>query len=249
MKKHTFHRDNHYVSQGYLKRWESSHKKIWVYRTLVSHERVRSWDEHSLKGIAYYSHLYTQIISGEQTDQIERWLEKEFETPAEVSIIKAISDQRLNIDDWNSLVRFLAAQDVRTPARLIEHLQRANKDLPVIMKDILKNLESRIRNRTLQSEGESIEQHETKGLFPLGVSINSKEQEEFSEIRIETSPGRSTWLYSIRHLLKNTANILHQNKWTILLPAKGMTWPTSDNPVIRLNYYKPGKYDFRGGVG
>jgi hypothetical protein len=248
MQKQNFHKNNHYVSQGYLKNWESSYKKIWTYRTLVSHKKVRSWNEYSLKGLAYYSYLYTQIISGEQTDHIERLLDKEFETPAEIPIIKAISDQRLTINDWNSLIRFLAAQDVRTPARLIEHLQFADKKLPSIMEDVLKKFETNLRNRTFKSKVELVEQHERKGLFPLSVSIE-KIKKESASIRIETTPGRSTWLFSISHLLKNTLNILHQHKWTIMHPAKGMTWPTSDSPVIRLNFYKTDKYDFKGGWG
>ena len=42
---------------------------------------------------------------------------------------------------------------------------------------------------------------------------------------------------------------LLQHRWTILHPAEGFTWFTSDCPVIRLNYYKKGQYDFKGGWG
>ena len=40
-----------------------------------------------------------------------------------------------------------------------------------------------------------------------------------------------------------------QQRWTILKPHEGLAWFTSDDPVIRLNYYEPGKYDFKGGWG
>ena len=85
------------------------------------------------------------------------------------------------------------------------------------------------------------------GLFPLSVSIDKNKSKDQAYVKVETTPGRSTWIFGIKHLLSNTANILHKNRWTILRSAEGMRWPTSDNPVIKLNYYSPGNYDFKGG--
>jgi len=172
---------------------------------------VGAWDEYSVRGVAYHSHLYTQIILGKQTDQIERWFGKMYETPAKEPIVKAISDRRLHQDDWRSLIRFLAAQDVRTPYRLIEHLRRANKQLPTIIHDILSTLEERLKNRALQETENEYSSKEIKGLFPLAVSINRGKKGGYSEVRVETTPGRSTWLFGIKHLLENTANILHRD--------------------------------------
>jgi len=238
---------NHYVSQGYLKRWESSPKKVYVYRTLVPHENVKKWKEQSIKGIGYQKHLYTLLLSGSYTDEIESWFDKQYETPAENSIQKVISDSRLNITDWKLLVNFLAVHDVRTPQRLIEHLRRSEKQLPIIMREILGSLEEKLKHKEIEKSEKISSNEEIKGLFPLSVSINKKDSEEYAQIKVETTPGRSTWAFSIKHLLNNTSAILYKNKWTIMKPAKGLYWPTSDNPVIRLNYYEPGKYDFKGG--
>ncbi len=57
------------------------------------------------------------------------------------------------------------------------------------------------------------------------------------------------WLWSIEHVLKNTSKILHGHKWTILKPAKGFKWFTSDNPVVKLNFTTPQNYDLKGGWG
>ena len=87
------------------------------------------------------------------------------------------------------------------------------------------------------------------GILPLRVTTEIKEGEEFGVLKAETAVGRASWLWSVKHLLENTANVLHQHKWTILQPADGMHWFTSDKPVVRLNYYGVGKYDFGGGWG
>jgi hypothetical protein len=41
--------------------------------------------------------------------------------------------------------------------------------------------------------------------------------------------------------------VLHSHKWSIVKPAEGYFWPTSDNPVVKLNYYSHGNYDLKGG--
>jgi hypothetical protein len=53
----------------------------------------------------------------------------------------------------------------------------------------------------------------------------------------------------MRHLLTGAANVLCQHKWSIAEPEGVNEWLTSDHPVLRLNYYAPGRYDFGGGWG
>lgn len=99
MLEQNFHRDNHYVPQGYLKRWTFSQECLYVYRLLVSHPNVRVWKKTSVKGVAYHSHLYTRLVGGQETDDFERWLEREFETPAEEPLRKATSNAPLTPND------------------------------------------------------------------------------------------------------------------------------------------------------
>jgi hypothetical protein len=77
-----FHRNNHFVPQTYLKRWSFDGKRIWGYPLLVPHINVPAWSLYSIRGIAYRTHLYTKLaLNGEETDEFERWLDKEFESP------------------------------------------------------------------------------------------------------------------------------------------------------------------------
>jgi hypothetical protein len=61
--------------------------------------------------------------------------------------------------------------------------------------------------------------------------------------------GRALWLFHVRRLQTSTSAALLNHKWTILRPPANMQWLTSDDPFIKLNYYGPGKYDFKGGWG
>jgi hypothetical protein len=247
LKKPDFHRDNHYVPRLYLKYWESSPKQVWTYPIIVDHEKVPFWRERPTSGIAYHAHLYTRLVAGEESDEIERWLDQEYETPAEEAIKKATSDAQLTSADWTNLIRFLAAQDVRTPSRLLENLQRWQETLPSLMEDVLQETVQKLK--IAKSEGRKLSATPTPfaEYFPLRVTTHFEDGQEIGELKAETISGRGAWLFSIRHLLTKTAKVLHQHRWTILSPPKDMTWFTSDDPVIRLNYNSTDNYDLRGG--
>jgi hypothetical protein len=109
-----FHRDNHFVPCVYLKGWAGPDGKIATYRVLVPHDKFPTWRRYSPSALAYHSHLYTQTTSGVETDDIEKWLDQDFERPAEEPLRKARTGARMSRDDWKQLIRFVAAQDVRT---------------------------------------------------------------------------------------------------------------------------------------
>jgi len=242
-----FRKDNHYVSQAYLRHWESSPGKVFLYHILVSHENVPFWHEKSIKGIAYHQHLYTRHVSGTQSDEIERWFSTDFESPAELSIQKVINEDRLSTDDWHKLVRFLAMQDVRTPARLTEFFQRHTEEsIRKALDETLESLPEKLEKMKQVAEPGA---DEKVADFPLKVTTEIREGEEFGIVKVETVVGRALWLKGIQHQLNNTIEVLHQHKWTIMHPARGMTWFTTDKPVIRLNYDSPKKYNFNGGWG
>ena len=75
----------------------------------------------------------TRIAAGEDTDEMERWLEREFDQPAAEALRKAISDDQLTSEDWKMLIRFLAVQILRTPAYYIRNLPRWREDAPPLL--------------------------------------------------------------------------------------------------------------------
>jgi hypothetical protein len=146
-----FHKKNHFVPECYLKRWQDSNNKICAYRTLVSHKNVPVWKRYSVSAIAYHNHLYTQMVAGVESDELERLIDKEYESPANAVLDKVVLEQRLSPDDWNILIRFLAAQDVRTPSRLFEHIKRCNETLPEILKSTLNQLTNKLEKNEIES--------------------------------------------------------------------------------------------------
>jgi hypothetical protein len=233
----------------YLKRFGASPGRVSTYRILVAHSRVPVWKETPVKGIAYHAHLYTRIVSGIQTDEIEKWLNAEFETPAEEALKRATSGSRLSPTDWHNLVRFLAAQDVRTPARLSENLQRWNEIVPAILDNTLREAVSKLEAARKTGETINVTKTANSEYIPLRVTTEREPGQEFGKLKSELIMGRGLWLFSMKHALANTAKVLHNHKWSILMPPDDLTWFTSDDPVVRLNYYGNGKYDFNGGWG
>jgi hypothetical protein len=219
-----------------------------VYRTLVNHSNVPIWKSHSVSAIAYQKHLYTQIISGQESDELESWLDREFESPANVALNKATTESQLTAFDWEILIKFLAAQDVRTPARLYEHLQRGQIKLSESLQNVLNDLKAKIDSGDV-AELKSKKKHSSQVPFPLKVTTYIAEGADTGLLKAETYVGRATWIHSIKHVLENTRRVLHKHKWSIVKPAKGYYWPTSDNPVVKLNYYRAGSYNLEGGWG
>lgn len=238
------HKDNHYVPQVYLKQW-AVEGRILAYRLLVPHRKIPSWKHHSLKGIAFHQHLYTQMVGGVECDDLERWLDSEFEAPAERAIGLAITDQRLAADEWRALIRFAIAQDVRTPFALRAFLRRQGEGMQSMLDVTVNDAMTRPSHGNLSVRSEKTA---NSNGFPLKVSVDKAANGE-GVLRAEVIIGRAMWHWSLRHLLTNTIAEVSMKGWSIFKAANGCDWPTSDNPLIRLNYTSDAKYDFEGGWG
>ena len=244
-----FHADNHYVPRVYLKNFSSEQGKVWVYRTLVSHSNVPIWRKQSLEGLTKRQHLYTRITAQGETDEIEKWLDREFEAPAAGVLAKVRQQERLTREDWYHLVRFLAAQDTRTPVRLKESMSYWHKHMPAVLQDVMADLERSIEYA--QRNKMNLKFASRPGLedLPFKFTPHFNEGEEFGTVQVEVTLGRLFWLSQLKRLLTYTLDVLHNHQWTIWIAPQGIYWPTSDNPVIKLNGYKADHYDFRGGWG
>jgi hypothetical protein len=242
--------DNHYVSCTYLKRWASSDNRIWTYRTLVTSPKVPFWRTHGLTKVAYHQHLYTRVIAGQETDTFEKWLAEEFEAPAAEALEKATSEARLTPDDWKRLIRYLAAQQVRTPRWYAAQVKRWYKSLPedinAALQSMLQSLQEPVPSELPPARAIPEVDH---GL-PWRLQVRRDSEQNIVQLGAEVFVGRALWLWSIQRVLERIVKVLYRHRWTILLPPKSVVWFTSDDPVVPLNRSADGMtYTFDGGWG
>lgn len=242
-------KNHHYVSQSYLKAWANKHHRIWTYRTLVSNSGVPEWSQSSIRSIANHQHLYTRTIVGDESDEIEVWMDQEIESPAQIALSKARSIEPLNRLEWECLLRFVALHHIRSPANYIESMERWKLKIPSIMEGVMQSAVSKMKTHQNQSHISANEtNHDTK-MIPMKVTKEINDTSERMHLKAEVLLGRGLWLFSIRHIMSNTCKVLNKHTWSIIRAPEGIEWITSDNPVVRLNYYEEGSYDFKGGWG
>jgi hypothetical protein len=243
-------KDNHYVPQLYLKQWMRN-EKIPTYRLIVPHENCRPWKDKSPKSIAFLQHFYTYHVAGKgDTDEFERWLDSEFESPAEEAITRVVNGRQLTAEHWRNLIRFAVAQGVRTPAHFREFMERQSSTLEPLLKDVTSTAvhkwEQATKRRVPVSGASPDNTTSPRFDVPLNVSVERTPDGD-GLLKVSTTLGRKLWIESCRYLLSHTVSRLLSQRWTILHAPDGMTWPTSDNPVVRLNFIDDSNYDFHGG--
>lgn len=240
-------RDNHYVPRLYLKHFASESGSIYSYRTLVSRPDVAEWKKVNVSGVGYQSHLYTRALSDGDSDEIEQWLNRDFETPAALSIEKVVNDKRLEKEDYRLLVRFLAAQIVRTPAFLIENLPIMRNFAESQLKSLSETVTARMQRDRASGTSGQYEPLPNSEFYPLRVTREPSPDGKSLILKTETVVGRATWIFAMRHLLTNTLERLADHKWVILSAEDNLPWFTTDDPVVRLNFRNQHDYDFKGG--
>lgn len=241
-------RNNHYLSQMYLDAWKNDNNEVLVYELLVPNEKCPIWKSKSTKSVGSYDSMFVRLKNGIEVDDIEEWFRDRYETPAKKSLEHAINDERITIDEWHCLIDFVACHIVRSPAYIIKILDLAKKDcIPIFeekCEDISNFSEKEILNTIAENKTDKLNE-----LFPIkitGIGSDNKNNEIF---KIETIFGKQFYIWIMIHLLQNTSKILHSHKWGIITVDKNVILPTSDDPVICLNYNSESDYNFDGGWG
>lgn len=227
---------NHYVPQFYLKNWSQDNNKIWVYSLLVPDKRVPYWSEESIEYVAKWNDFYTRSNGVNESDDFEKWFNREFETPAQPIIEKLINGKNITRNEERILSRFIFAQSVRVPAKVDQFLNKARDSFNKVANK-LEKMNSIPKSRPTP--------YKTDVPLPIKVYLNR----EKSEVEIKTAISKSTYLFALKSLLTNSIAKVDFHYWRVIHAAKGISFPTSDNPVICMNYYGNNRYDFKGGFG
>lgn len=242
-------RDNHFVPRLYLKNFSTVSGEVCAYRTLVSDSDVPVWKAVNVAGTGYAKNLYTRTVRGEELDDIEQWLNSEFESPAKEPLRRVLDDRELTRSDWEILVRFLAAQIVRTPAFLIKSLPLWNRIAPASLDQAYWGVEARLREAIESGETIIVDPATHDEYFPIKIERKDLPAEKRVQFTTKIVVGRGMWFSAMKHLLTNSLGVLHNHQWTIFRAPRGLEWFTSDDPVICLNFRSENDYDFDGGWG
>ena len=229
-------RDNHYVPQMYLKQWRinSNPSKIYVYRLLVPNENYPTWRRSSIENTAKIKNLYVRIEDDSEYDNFEVDFNQTYETPATIPLEKACNGERMSAQEWQIIINYILAQYVRVPAFFFFIQSWGSKNVQGILK---KELDSAIRQ--VEEDKEKTVTHaisNRSSLIPIQFEIISEDDNHLQpELKATTVVGKNLWLFAIQVALSSTScvyNLFHRMKWKIITACDGITWPTSDNPVV-----------------
>ncbi len=235
---------NHYIPQFYLKSWSQDGISIYTYSLLVPDSRIPYWSRKKIKSTAVWNDFYTRNEGQKEIDDFEKWFDKEFESPAKKVFDKLLNGHKLYKDESRQLSRFVGAQYLRTPARLNDLMARWHTKMPPIFDDVVQKAVKKLEaNPQLISSQQELS--EEAKLLPIKISVNK----DTHQMKVESLLGKGMYLFALKHLLTNTVSVLENHKWHVIHAANGVSFPTSDDPVICLNYNSEHEYDFKGGWG
>lgn len=240
-------RRNHYIPQFYLKNWSLDGKTIRTYSILVSNANVPYWTQQSIKNTAVWNDFYTRVVGNEELDDFEHWFDQEFERPAKPIFDKLINDKRLSKEEIKTLSHFVFAQYLRTPAAYLRLTKQNLKIFPDVMNEVCGKLNKASAHELQRSiSHQSAASKSTEDvLFPLKILLDR----EKSIVEMKTIVGQGFYLHDLKHLLTSTIKVSERINWQVVHAADGSSFPTSDDPVICLNYNSERDYDFGGGWG
>jgi hypothetical protein len=244
----TFRHRNHFVPEFLLRNFAASDGKLWEYRFIVENAAVPVWTDRSPKVTARFPNLYTVAASDTESDRVERWLDEEFETPAQPAIRAALNGEQLNGKQWSLLHRLYAVQYLRTPAYYIRHRERWAAEMEVIIRERQDELLARLP-KAADWEGE-VHVLEGPDRFPLRYTLRKHEGLRRS-LRIEHVTGRKHWMWHVETGLRNNGplDLLSNQQWSILTAPSHLQWFLSDNPATCLLRKPDGSQTLDGGWG
>lgn len=243
-------RNNHFVAQMYLDAWKNENNKVWTYDLLVPNEKCNIWNERSTKSIASQQDFYIRLNEDTEVDDIEQYLNNQFETPASIPMKKAVNGEKLLQEEWEKIISYIGCQIVRTPAFVSKMLEISKMNIVNTFKQAIQNIEEELNSKSIEiiiQDSKKEKNNSKNDLFPLKIVDTGLEHGDKKIMKIETITGKSYYLCMLMHLLTETIKVLHNHEWKIIDIDERVKIPTSDDPVICLNYYNDKKYDFGGG--
>ncbi len=244
-----FAHHNHSIPRAYLRGWSTDGTRVWARRLLVPTATYPEWEQRPIRSLAAYDHLYTSVREGNESDDFERWINQEFESPAAEPLSRVREGLPLSTEQMHRLAFYAAAMDVRTPASYLEQRARWNRELPGVLQSTLVRARRELRRAAKEGRPLPRQATEPENPPPFRVTIDRAAETGKALVKAEVTIGRELWLHSMRSVLTSAVQVLKQHQWAVLRPAADGKWFTSDHPVLRLNFNSEADYNFGGGWG
>lgn len=236
---------NHYIPRFYLKNWSLDGRTIQTYSILVSNSKVPYWTQQSIKNSAVWNDFYTRMEGDKEVDDFEHWFDRKFETPVKPVFDKLLNDQKISREESIILSHFVFAQYARTPVAYLRLAEQSRQAFPKIIEGTVSRLNKVAKNMQKGYPAPHIPDSIGDQLWPIKVVVDK----ENSMVEIKTIVGRGLYLHNLKRLLSSTLKVAECHDWQILHASEDISFPTSDDPVICMNYRNEHDYDFNGGWG
>ena len=238
-------RESHYVPQATLRRWSDDETHVWACRLLVSHETVPLWERKAIKGLVCQDDIYTTFYGDQETDEFEQFITS-IEEPGQVAIERLLAHRKMKPVDWQAVAAFVAAQQLRTPLAFLESTQRTQRHIEESLEAVI---------RKYEEAGAIVESDDAPAPVnflreSLRISIERPtDGSDRAGVRAEAKSARSVWMDTQRQHLTRNLHHITRHRWRAASPFGDEEWPLTDHPVLTLNYYERGRYDFEAGWG
>jgi len=151
--------------------------------------------------------------------------------------------------DWHAVAKFVAAQQMRTPLFFIEWVRRINEEIPSALDSVLRVLQQTAAAQIAAQIQEPGNDHNYLREKLCVTFDKVPGSDHVALVQAQVSSSRTAWLRFMRRMLTDRIGLFCQHRWRVMKLADHAEWPLTDNPVLALNYMKPGVYDFGGGWG
>lgn len=141
------------------------------------------------------------------TDEFERWLDTEFENPAEEAVRRVVQEARMSPEHWRLLARFAVSLDVRTPVRLREFIRQQNKSLQELMDTTRQRSVQELEDAARRNEPLPRPSEDSDATSIFKISIEPL-PDGSGQVKAEAIVGRRLWVWQMRHPLTKTLDRL-----------------------------------------
>ena len=241
-------RESHYVPKATLRRWSDDGVHVWAYRLLVSHQNIPEWREHRIRGMTKQRDLYTTFEGDQEGDDFEKFITREIEEPGQAALEKLIGNFKMKPAEWHAVGKFVAAQQMRTPLFFIEWVRSINERMPETLKSVLKEIGQKPAAELAATNREPDAANYLREKVRVTVDPVA-DGNGLALVQTQISSSRTAWLRFMRRMLTERIELFCNHRWRVMKLAGDAEWPMTDNPVLALNYVRPGLYDFGAGWG